>query len=518
MKYFLGIDYGTGGAKACISDEELNVLAYAFREYRIITPAPGWSEHDGECYWSVTCTLIKECLQKSGVNPKDISAIATSAALPSFIMLDGKGNILKNPYNLMDKRATEEIEWLKRYIGEKKLFAVSGNRLEDQPSLVSLLWEKRHRPENYKKIAKIHTTSSYIKYKLSGQHNINYSEGPLYGVAYNIRKNCFEEEILKTLDIDAALLPEISACDAIIGYVSKAAALETGLAEGTAVAGGQVDACAGWLGGGATQPGDIQMNLGTCGNFGIIHQNTDFPDTMINCAYTIRSESTFVVIPTTTTGGQLMRYMRDNFSPLELAIEKEAGVSAYDLLNNEAEKISAGSEGLLVLPYLMGERTPLWDSHARGVIFGLSLNHTKAHLVRAMMESVAFALYHSYELLKDHISKINFPIVMNEGGAKSVLWRRIITNVFNQPTVLLKNRVGAPYGDCILAGKASGILKDYTLAKEKAEYIEYTEPDIKVHNMYMEYYGLYKDLYQNVKKNFVDLAALRHKYKNSSFK
>ena len=165
------------------------------------------------------------------------------------------------------------------------------------------------------------------------------------------------------------------------------------------------------------------------------------------------------MIPTTTTGGQLIRYMRDQFSPLERAVEREAGISAYDLLNYEAEKVPAGCEGLIVLPYLMGERTPLWDVSARGVVFGLSLNHGKGHVVRAMMESVAFALYSSYELLKDKLEIINYPIVMNEGGAKSVLWRRIITNVFNVPTVLLKIGQVHPMEIAFLQGKQLGCLK-----------------------------------------------------------
>lgn len=509
MKYLLGIDYGTGGAKACITDEELKVLAYAFREYAIITTQPGWSEHQANNYWSVTCDLIQECLKKSKVDPTSIVAIATSAALPSFVMVDREGSAIGNAFNLMDRRAIKEIDYVKEKIGEKRILDLTANRLEDQPSLLSLLWVKNNRPEEYRRIHKIHTISSFIKYKLTGQENINYSEGPLYGLAYDIRNNRFEKDILDILGIDISILPSVVACDEVIGYVTKIASHETGLAVGTPVAGGQVDACAGWLGGGATKVGDIQMNLGTCGNFGVIHDSKDFMDSMINCAYTVDSKKNFVVIPTTTTGGQLIRYMRDQFSPLERAVEREAGISAYDLLNYEAEKVPAGCEGLIVLPYLMGERTPLWDVSARGVVFGLSLNHGKGHVVRAMMESVAFALYSSYELLKDKLEIINYPIVMNEGGAKSVLWRRIITNVFNVPTVLLKNRTGAPYGDCILAGKAVGVFKDFAVATEHAEYVEMMEPDQKAHEVYMNYHKLFKKLYTDLKDDFKELSVLR---------
>jgi sugar (pentulose or hexulose) kinase len=160
----------------------------------------------------------------------------------------------------------------------------------------------------------------------------------------------------------------------------------------------------------------------------------------------------------------------------------------------------------------MGERTPLWDADARGVVFGLSLSHGKAHLIRAMMESVAYALYHSFTLIKARGKKINYPIVLNEGGAKSKLWRRIITDVFNIPTVLVKQRVGAPYGDAILAGVATGVFADYSIAKEKAEYIEEMEPVKANHERYMEFFELYLKLYQHLKEDFKELAKLRKKY------
>ena len=163
-----------------------------------------------------------------------------------------------------------------------------------------------------------------------------------------------------------------------------------------------------------------------------------------------------------------LRYLRDNFSQLEVATEKVVpGFSAYDSMEKQAESVPLGSDGLIILPYLMGERTPLWDVHARGVIFGLSLKHTKAHLVRAMMEGVTFAMYDSFSIIRDHCPTINLPIVLNEGGAKNRLWRRMITDIFNVPTVFVKSRIGAPMGDAILAGVATGIFKDFGIAKRR---------------------------------------------------
>ena len=212
------------------------------------------------------------------------------------------------------------------------------------------------------------------------------------------------------------------------------------------------------------------------------------------------------------SGGQSIRYLRDNFSQYEVEVERVLGTSSYDLLNLQAEKTPPGSDGLLILPYLMGERAPIWDTQARGVVFGLSLTHTKGHLVRAMMEAVAYALYDSYQLLVQSGLAINYPLVLNEGGAVSKLWRKIITDVFNTPTVLVKRRTGAPFGDAILAGVATGVLPDFTVAKQWAEYTAHMEPDPDNHARYMEYFTLYKQLYAHVKADFASLARLREKY------
>jgi xylulokinase len=233
---------------------------------------------------------------------------------------------------------------------------------------------------------------------------------------------------------------------------------------------------------------------------------------MLAAAYTTDSTNTFVTVPSTMTGGMSIRYLRDQFGQMEVETERTLHVDAYDLLNLQAAKVNPGSDGLVILPFLAGERTPIWDVDARGVLFGLSLSHGKGHLVRAMMEAVAYALYHNYTLITEVRSRINYPIVVNEGGARSPLWRRIITDVFNVPTVMVKRRTGAPYGDAILSGVATGIFPDFSVAREWAEYIEPMQPNPHCHERYMDYYALYRKLYDHVKADFKELAALRNRY------
>ncbi|MBN1674332.1 MAG: FGGY-family carbohydrate kinase [Kiritimatiellae bacterium] len=507
--YLMGIDYGTGGAKACIIDTQGAVLAYAFEEYPILHPKPGWSEHDPHLYWEIACRIIKACINQAHVQAAEIKGVACSSALPSLVMVDKAGNPVHNAYNLMDRRATAEVEWLKAHVGAERIFKLSAYRLEDHPNIVNLMWERNNRPESFKTIHKSLTIDGFITSRLTGAFTAHYSAACFWGVAYDILNKRFDDAMLEQVGIDKALMPELRKCEEVVGEVTAEAAAQTGLAAGTPVAAGQVDCNAGWLGGGATEVGDIQSNLGTCGNFGVIHKSTDFIYELMEFGYTVESEDTYICVPTTITGGQSIRYLRDTFSQAELEAERALGVDAYDLLNLQAEKAPLGCEGLIVLPFLMGERSPIWDVHARGCIFGLSLNHTKGHLVRATMEGVAFAMYDSFRIIRESGRKINLPLVMNEGGAKSRLWRQIITDVFNVPTVLVKRRTGAPFGDAILAGVATGVLKSFSVAKEWAEYVEQMDPRPENHERYLEYFGLYKKIYEHVKQDYRELADLR---------
>jgi len=514
-QFLLGLDYGTGGAKTSIIDTEGTILAYAFEEYPILTPKPGWSEHDPNLYWEIACRIIRKAVADAGVSPSDIKGIAVSSALPSLVMVDKAGNPVNNAYNLMDRRATEQVEWVKQVIGESAVFEVSKNRLDDHPAIINLLWEKKNRPGDFARIRKALTIDGFITAKLTGAFTGHYSGAAFYGVAYDLLGRRFNQQILDRIGIDRALFPELHYCNEIVGAVTPPAAAAAGLAAGIPVAAGQVDCNAGWSGAGAVNDGDIQMNLGTCGNFGIIHTAPVFHDTMIAFNYTTDSPArgVFITVPTTTTtGGQLIRYMRDNFFAAEKALEKQTGTDTYDLINDEARAAPPGSGGLVVLPFLMGERTPIWDVYARAAVFGLSLNHTRGHVLRAMMESVAYALYDSFSIIRQTGQKINAPIVLNEGGAKSVLWRSIITDVFNVPTVLVKSRAGAPYGDAILAGVATGLFKDFAVARQWVEYVDPMEPDAGRHALYADYFNLYKRLYGHVKSDFRELARIRDKH------
>lgn len=509
--YLLGIDFGTGGAKAAIINKNADVLGYGFEEYEIFTEKPGWSEHNAAEYWPVACRIIRKAISMAEIDPAEIKGIAVSSALPSLVVVGRDGEPLIRSYNLMDRRAVKQVLEVREKIGEDKVFSITKNRLDDHPAIVNLLWEKENRPDVFSRIHKALTIDGYIASKLTGQYTCHYSGAPFYGVAYNLEKKSFDREVLSTLGLQEEIFPDLFASEDIIGHVTSSAAGEAGLAAGIPVAAGQVDCNAGWVGAGAINLGDCQMNLGTAGNFGIVHDGSYFDSAMINFPYTTKYNRVFVTVPTTTTGGQLIRYLRDNFYKAEKNAEKTDGVDAYSIIDREAAQTPPGAEALVMLPYLMGERTPIWDVHARGVFFGLSLNHTRGHIARAMMEAVAYALYDSYTILKASGVSITPPLILNEGGAKSRIWRQIITDVFNIPTALVENRAGAPYGDAILAGVATGVFKDFSITKKKVKYTDPLEPNKQNHEMYMDIFKLYKSLYKHIKGDFRTLEELRNK-------
>lgn len=515
--FFIGLDFGTGGAKSCIMADDGRVLSYAYEELTIFCEHAGWSEHDAHSYWPMACRLIRRCIDESRINASEIKGIAVSSALPSMVMVDKAHRPLQRAYNLMDKRAVEVVTQLKETIGEERIFSLSGYRLEDHPLLVNVLWERQHRPESFTQTDKVLTIDGYITLKLTGRAVCHYSAAAFYGVAYDLRNRRFDEQLLQELDLSPLLLPALCRCDEIVGSVTSEAAAETGLRAGISVAGGQVDCNASWLGAGATAVGDFQSNLGSVGNFGIIHQSMDFNFSevgrlMINFPFTISSADTFVTVPTTLTGGQCLRWIRDQLAPYHPVVENNDQNTIYDQLNDLAAPVPPGCGGLVALPFLMGERTPIWDVNARAMLFGLSLNHGLGHIVRAMMEGVAFALYDSFRLIKDAGLKINYPMVLNEGGAVSRLWRQIIADVFNVPNVLIKNRAGAPFGDALLAAVTAGYIKDYSVAKEWAQYVEPIEPNERTHQLYQEYFSLYKSIYDHVRDDYAVLSLLRKKY------
>ncbi len=506
--YLVGSDVGTGGTKSVVIDSNGNVLGKHFIEYPLITNELGYVEHDPQWYWNAVADTISKAITDSKVNPKNIKGVSISALSPACILVDKDLQPLQLAHIWMDRRATKQCEWLKQSIGEDRVFNLTANIIDSYYAITKLMWERDNRPDLYKRTYKLQTAADYPVMKLTGKAITDYSNACLIGIAYDIRKKVWDEKLLKEIDIDICKLPDLYPCEKVIGYVTKQAAERTGLAAGTPVVAGTVDCNAAWVATGAVEDGDASIVMGTAGIIGIVHKKDSFTKGMITICHTANSKDTYTTLSAQLCGG-LYRYYRDNLAMAEKNAERDTGIDAYELMDALAAKIKPGCEGLLVLPYFQGERTPIWDPYVRGMIFGLSFNHTRGHIIRAIMEGTGYSFRYNYNLIKNSGIKINLPFVMSEGGAKSKLWRQIVCDMLEIPAVYMKNTSGAPFGNAVLAGVGTGIFKDFSIVKKWTEVADKTEPITSNTEIYKKYYDIFVELYRRNKDVYVELAKIR---------
>lgn len=504
--FLVGCDVGTSGTKAVVINEEGEVLGSHYIEYPLIIPRPGWAEHNPECYWEAVSGTIKASITQSKVNPKDIKGVSISALSPACILVDRDLKPLQYGHIWMDRRSTLESQWIKDKIGDDRVFKLSGNPIDPYYATVKLMWEKNNRPDLYKKAYKLQTAADYPVMKLTGRAVTDFSNASLIGIAFDIVNRKWDKGLIEELGLDPDKFPDAFPCDEVIGEVTREAAEKTGLAPGTPVVAGTVDCNAAWVAGGAVDHGDSSLVMGTAGVLGIVHDEPRFTRNMITIIHTADSKTKYTTLAAIVSCGALTRYFRDTFGQFEKFAASNIGIDVYELMNMEAAEAPPGSDGLIILPYFMGERTPIWDPLARGVIFGMSLAHKRGHLLRAMMEGAAYALLHNFELIRDSGIKINLPMVIGEGGAKSPLWRQIISDILDVPLVYMKDSKGAPVGNAVAAGVGVGVFKDYSIVKRWVKTTDAHEPDIKRHEHYMKLYDVYRKIYEDIKGNFQLLA------------
>ena len=508
--FFVGCDIGTSGTKSCVMDEQGNVLGSQYIEYKLYTPRPSWAEHYPEDYWNAAADTIKSAIRKANVNPDEIRGVSISALSPGCILVDKDLNPLQYSHIWMDRRGVKQTEWIREHIGDDRVFEVSGNPNDPYYGTVKLMWERDNRPDLYKKAYKMQTAADYPAMKLTGKAVTDFSNAALIGIAFDMKTKTWDTALLEEMGMDPDKFPEAFACEEVIGEVTREAAERTGLKAGTPVLAGGVDCNMSYLANGALDDGDWVVTMGTAGCMGVISNSQNFPKNLINIPASNDSRNAFAAVGATIACGSCTRYFRDTFAQYERAFSSDLGINVYDVMNLEAATAPVGSDGLIVLPYFSGERTPIWDPNARAVMFGLSLKHTRGHFLRALMEGAALALYDNYVFMKDANIKMNVPLVASEGGAQSPLWRQIMADVFGVPVAYQKSTRGAPEGNALVVAKATGVLKDYSIAKEWANLksAQITEPNQKNHELYMELFGIYKNVYEGVKNQYAPLAEI----------
>jgi xylulokinase len=493
MKYLIGIDIGTYESKGVLTDQSGRILAQETAPHDLAIPRQGWAEHDAdEVWWSDLRKLTRSVIRQAGVAPEEIIAVGCSAIGPCVLPVDDSGAPLR-PAILygIDTRAKEEVAGLTERLGEAWIVSETGTALSAQSAGPKILWLRRHEPEVWERTKRIMTSTSYLVYRLTGRVVMDHYTATTYGPLYSLRKRGWEPRGLREV-CDAALLPELDWSTAVAGRVTEQAAVETGLAPGTPVIVGTADAAAEAVSAGVVAPGDTMLMYGTTLFF--IEICKAMPQSARLWPAVFLHPDTYALAAGMATSGALTRWFRDQFAPLERQVEEEGGTNAYQALAEMAKSVPPGAEGLLMLPYFSGERTPLNDPLARGVVAGLTLSHSRAHLYRALLESVAYGIRHNLEAMRE-AGQVPSRLVAIGGGTRNRLWLQIVSDVTGQVQEV-RTTPGASYGDAFLAGVGAGLFPDMSAIERWLGEAETISPNARVKPKYDEYYQLFRALYQ----------------------
>jgi xylulokinase len=488
----LGIDIGTSSSKGVLARPDGKVLATCVQTHELSLPRPGWAEHDAETVWWTDFKAICAALLPKAKG--SLAAICVSGIGPCLLAVNEHGQPLR-PAILygIDTRATREIEELTARYGFGKILALGGSALTSQAIGPKLLWLRRNEPEVWRQMRYFLMASSFTVYRLTGEYVLDHTSASQCDPLYNLKENCWieswAEEIVPGLQLPCLLWPA-----EIAGKVTSAAARETGIPVGTPVVTGTIDAYAEALSVGVRDPGDMMLMYGT--TMFLIEM---FKEAQVHP----KLWSTTGIFPGTqtlsagmATSGALAEWLRHI-----------AGDPPYETLVDEAARIKPGSDGLVVLPYFAGERSPLFDPKARGVICGLTLSHGRGHLYRAVLEATAYGLRHILEVM-DEAKESAKRLVAVGGGTKGRLWMQIVSDVTGRPQELPQETIGASYGDALLAGIATDLVKPSQTWNTPAALIE---PNVKAHEVYADFYDVFRKLYPAIRPQLHTLADLQER-------
>ncbi|WP_226530702.1 FGGY-family carbohydrate kinase [Metabacillus niabensis] len=506
MNYLLGTDIGTSGTKTILMDTDGNLIAQDLQEYDVLTPKPLWAEQWPDVWLQAAISSIKNTVQKSGIPAENIRGLAISGLYGgSGIPLDERMEPVRPCMIWMDRRAEAETKWVLDTIGEEKLLEITHNGADPYYGYTKILWMKNNEPENWKKTKLFLPPNDYVIYKLTGEIAIDYSSAGNIGGIFDMNNRTWSKEMMDKMGIPLSMMPEkiVESTD-IVGCLTKEAAVDLGLSEGMPVIASGIDCGAANIGLGVFESGLYAAAIGTSMCAALISDKPVKGKDLIVWPYLYDAKKLSYYFAGGATAGAIVKWFRQTMCQFEIEQEKAGGKNAYDVLNEQASNIPAGSEGLIVLPYFMGERSPIWDSDAKGTIVGLSLAHSKAHIYRAFLEAVAFSLRDAMEATCENLGEY---ILLAGGVTKSTLWRQIFADVTGYPVVCPLHDVEANMGDVMLAGIGTGLLS-YEDVKKWQVLDEKIMPNKENHEKYNDYYKVYKSIYQNLKQDMKTLTKL----------
>jgi xylulokinase len=489
VSYVIGIDVSTTATKAVVVDENGEIVSTGVSGYGFETPKPLWSEQDPGLWWTATVEALNSAL--TTIDASDVKAVGLTGQMHGLTLLDGAGQPLRPALLWNDQRTVVECDEIRAALGRRRLIETTGNDALTGFTAPKILWVRKHEPDLFARAAHVLLPKDFVRHRLTGDYATDKAGGS-GTLLFDLAKRTWSEEVVAALDIDPRLLPPTFEGTAITGTITKQAAGLTGLPAGTPVVGGGGDQAASAIGTGVIDPGTVTVSVGTSG---VVFAATDEPAFEPRArvhAFCHAVPARWHMMGVMLSAAGSYQWFRDTLAP---------GVSFPDL-DDEAETVAAGSDGLLFLPYLSGERTPHPDPNARGAFVGLTLRHTRAHLARAVLEGVAFGLRDGLDLMVAAGTPTPNSVRISGGGARSQLWRQIIADVLDTHVETVSTHEGAAYGAAVLA--AVGAQWDASATALSARWTSVTatvEPGTAV-AIYADAHEVYRHLYPALKPAF----------------
>ena len=495
----LGIDVGTTAVKAMLVGGDGSVLADAEVEQPVSIPRPGWAEQRPDMWWRNTALAVRKALRLAERNGYriEVAAVGLSGQMHSSVFLDGDGEVIRPALLWNDARTAPQRRYITDRLGLRRLHDTVGNLPLEGFTAPKLLWLKQNEPDNYARLRALLLPKDYIRYRLSGDYATESSDaaGTLF---YDVRRRVWSKPMLDALDADMGILPRVVESTEISGVVTPGAADELGIASGVPIVGGGADNAAGAVGCGVVREGVMQASIGTSGAVVLPVSEPYVAADMSLHTFCHCAPGLWYLMGVVLSAGSALRWLRDTVAP----------DMSYDALTAEAGRVAPGSDGLLFLPYLSGERTPHNDANARGVFFGLSLAHGRGHLTRAVIEGVCFAMRDSLEIMRAQGGLPSEARAIG-GGARSRLWLQTLANVFGLPIATARPAGGAAYGAALLAAVGIGMFGSIDdAARTCIKPGTSVEPDASSVAQYDEMYDAYRQLYPALRDNFAALAGI----------
>jgi xylulokinase len=508
-RYLLGVDIGTYSSKGALVEETGNVVATRAVEHPLEIPRPGWAEHDAETtWWNDFLEITRSLLHTSGISPRQIAGIGISAISPAVLPVDQEGRPLRKAilYGI-DTRATREVNELQQAIDSDPVYCQSGVRLSSQSALPKVLWIRRNEPDIWAKTNLVLNGTGFLLRRLTGEATLDVYNAVTFAPFVDYERCCWKAASEEHVAPEEKLPRLTWTCD-IAGRITAEAARLTGLAEGTPIITGTADAAAEAISAGLAAVGDMMVMYGSSIFFILRTERLHATPSFWGAHFL--EKGTYVLTGGMSTSGSLTKWFRDQFAPCEVEAEKAGGENAYAALAQLAASSSAGANGIVVLPYFSGERTPILNPDAKGVIFGLGLSHTRADVYRAVLESIGFGIRHNIEQMKKEGAD-PLRILAVGGGTQNPVLMQIVSDIVGIEQHIPEQQIGACYGDAFLAGVGVGL---FSAVPETARWVKSKQvvaPDLSAHREYEGYYHIYRELYATTAPLMGRLGTLVHR-------